>query len=89
MQHDHVLKKLNFVLLIPSPRVKGEGGCRQRICYHVAAIVIPLNLICNMSVMKRLNFDLTPRVRGWGDGGWGYADKIFATMLMHVPFPLI
>ena len=26
MQHDHVLKKLNFYLLTPSPRVVGEGG---------------------------------------------------------------
>ena len=37
MQHDHVLKILNFDLL--TPRVKeGEGGgvCRQIICYHVA-----------------------------------------------------
>ena len=34
-QHDHVLKKLNFDLLTPSP---GSGGvCEQNICYHVAA----------------------------------------------------
>ena len=48
MQHDHVLKKLNFVLLTPTP---GSGGvCGQYICYHVAAFVILFNLICNMTM---------------------------------------
>ena len=37
MQHDHVLKKLNFV-------------CGQIICYHDAACVIPFNLICSMTI---------------------------------------
>ena len=58
MQHGHVLKKLNFDLLIPYPRfvegvcvcVGGGGVCRQNICDHVAAFVIPFNLICNMNV---------------------------------------
>ena len=68
MQHDHVLKKLDFDLLIPPPRVGGGGGvCGQTISYHAAAIVIPFNSICNMS-MKKLNFDLltphSPRVGG-------------------------
>ena len=30
MQHDHVLKKLNFDLLTPSPRVVGEGGLQAK-----------------------------------------------------------
>ena len=37
MQHDHVLKKLNFHLL--TPRV-----CGLNICYQVAAFVISFNL---------------------------------------------
>ena len=48
MQHDHALKKMNFDLLTPSPRVVerwvgggggggGGGFCEQNICYHVAA----------------------------------------------------
>ena len=29
----------------------GMGGvCRQNICYHVAAYLIPFNLICNMTM---------------------------------------
>ena len=42
MQHDHVLKKLNFDLLTVSPGW-GEGVrgiCRQSICYLVSAFVI-------------------------------------------------
>ena len=34
MQHDHVLKKLNYDLLTQTP--KGRGVCGQNICYHVA-----------------------------------------------------
>ena len=46
MQHDHVLKKLNFDLLTPS----GGGVSEQNICYHVAAFVILFNLVCNMAM---------------------------------------
>ena len=57
MQHDHVLKKLNFDLLTPTP---GSGGwvgvCEQNICYHAAAFVIPFNLICNMSGSDKVDF---------------------------------
>ena len=51
MQHDNVLKKFNFNLLIPRA-LRGEGGgcCGGNICYHVAAFVIPFNLICNMTM---------------------------------------
>ena len=28
----------------------GGGVCRQNICYHVAAYLIPFNLICNMTM---------------------------------------
>ena len=37
MQHDYVLKKLNYDPLTPSSMVMGGGG---NICYHVAAFVI-------------------------------------------------
>ena len=52
MQYDHVLKKLNFNIL--TPRVGGGGGGSAGIILatmvHVAAPVIPLNLICNMTM---------------------------------------
>ena len=37
MQHDHVLKKLNFDPLTTTPRLEGRCVCGQNICYHVAA----------------------------------------------------
>ena len=58
MQHDHVLKKLNFD---PTPRGWRGGFSRQNICYHVAAFVIPFNLICNMTIFwKGLIFISAP-----------------------------
>ena len=48
------LNKLNFDLLTQGCVWGGEGGgagvgvCGKNICYHVAAFVIPLNLICNI-----------------------------------------
>ena len=54
MQHDHVLKQLNFDLLTPTPGSGGGVGvggvCGQNICYHAAAFEIFFNLICNMTV---------------------------------------
>ena len=54
MQHDHILKKLNFDLLTPIPMIEGGGGaggvCGQSICYYVAAFTILFNLICNMTM---------------------------------------
>ena len=51
MQHDHVLKKLDFDLLTTGSGVGGGGGgLGQNICYHIAALVIPFNLICNMTI---------------------------------------
>ena len=57
MQHDYVLKKWNFDLLTLSPGSgwgSGGGGrgsaCKQTIWYLGAAIVILLNLMCNMTM---------------------------------------
>ena len=51
MQYDHVLKKFNFNLL--TPRV-GRGGGSAGLIFatmlHVAAPVIPFNLIRNMTM---------------------------------------
>ena len=54
MQHDHVLKKLNFDLLSPFPRVMGRGGgggggsaCKI-FATMLLHLVIPFNLICKM-----------------------------------------
>ena len=59
MQHDHVLKMLNFAPQGPwgeGGREGGGGGGGLRakyLRYNVAAFVIPFNLICN----KKLDFD--------------------------------
>ena len=59
MQHDIVL---TFWL-----EVSGGGVCWQNICYHVAAFVIPFNLICNMTIFwKKLNSDLLTPSPGSG-----------------------
>ena len=81
MQHDHVLKKLNFDLLTQSVRLWGVYG--QNICYHVAAFVTLFNLICTMTnhhIMKELNFDLlTP-----SPGSGVVCGQKNATMLLHL-----
>ena len=71
MQHDHVLKKLNFDLLALSPG-SGMGVCGQNICNHVAAFLILSNLICSM----KLNFDLLTQ-------SLGSVGKIFTSNLPH------
>ena len=81
MQHDHVLKKLNFDLLTPYPGEGGGGGggvCRQNIFYHVAAFLIPFNLICNITVFWKswiLTFWLQPGGPGMEAGGGGGGGK--------------
>ena len=59
MQYDRVLKKLNFNLL--NPRVGGGGGGGGgsagiifATMLHVAAPVIPFNLICNMTMSEKV-----------------------------------
>ena len=49
LQHDYVLK--SCILTLRPPVLAGGGGvCWQNISYHVAAFVIPFNLICNMTI---------------------------------------
>ena len=50
MQHDHVLKKMNFDLSPSSPGCGGVGDLRAKFCYHVSAFAIPFNLVCNMAL---------------------------------------
>ena len=73
MQYDYVLKKLNFDLLAPSPRLVGEEGgggvCRQNICYHVSAF--RYSRLFDMQhdhVLKKLSFDLWTILEGGGRG---------------------
>ena len=47
MQHEYVLKKLNFDLL-SHPYGSGGGGIRAK--YHVAAFEILINLICTVTI---------------------------------------
>ena len=80
MQYDHVPKKMKFDLLM-------WGGFGQNICYHVAALAIPFNLIINMVFfLKKLNFNLlTPRVGGAG----GRRGGLQAFFCYHVAAPVI
>ena len=67
MQHDHVLKKFNFGLLNPSRGSWGRGVCGQDFCYHVAASLILLNLICIWPCSEKVEFWTTdPIPRVWG-----------------------
>ena len=62
MQHGDVMKKCNFDLLTPSPGSGGGGGgCGQNICYHVAAFIMPLNLICNKTISVKVKVWPTDR----------------------------
>ena len=61
-------------LLTPSPG--SVEVCRQNVCDHSAAFVIPFNyLICNMTMLWK------------SGGGEGYEGKIFATMLLLFVIP--
>ena len=51
MQYDHVLKKLNSNLLTLWVEGGGSVGIIFATMLHVAAPVIPFNLICNMTML--------------------------------------
>ena len=90
MQHDHVLKKL-ILTYLPHPQgwVGVGGGMRAK--YMLPRFRIGDSIQFGMQsdhVLEKLNFDLlTPGSGDWGDRG--SADKIFATMLLHLCFPLM
>ena len=58
MEHDHVLKKLNFDLLYPTQGQGGggRGGLQQNIYYDVAAFMIPYNLMSNITMSHKVKF---------------------------------
>ena len=57
---------------------------------HVAAFVIPFNLICNMTMFKKnINFDILTPPPGLGGGLRGSAGKILATTFQLSRFYLI
>ena len=81
MQHDIVLKKLNFDLFYPY--CKGVGSLRANSCYHAAACDSNKFDMQHDQVLKMLTFDLlipSPSVVGEGDS----ACKTFATMSLHL-----
>ena len=55
------------------------GVCAQNFCYHVAAIVIFFNLICNMFMFLKKCFDLLTPSLGWGGGVVGLRAKYLLT----------
>ena len=80
MQHDIAVKKYNFDLSTPWSGWGLGKGRGHFIYYHVAAFLIPLNVMQHDIVLKKVEFDLlTPRVGG-EVGGRGSAAEIFATM---------
>ena len=76
MQHDHILKKVNFDLLIirlsrGGGGGGGRGGCMQNICYHVAILrdFILFEMQHDHDLMKwNFNFDQLTSCLGWGGG---------------------
>ena len=60
MQHDHVLKELNFDLLtLRSGVCVGGGGCGKNICYLVATFCDANNFDMQHDyVLKNLDVDL-------------------------------
>ena len=60
MQHDHALKKMNFDLLTPSPRVVerwgggwgggGGGSAGKTFATMLLHFMNPVNLLCNMTM---------------------------------------
>ena len=70
--------------------MQGRGVCRQSICYYVAAIVVSFNLIIQQDhFSERFNSDFLTPPPGFGRGRFGSVCKMFATMLLHIRFPLI
>ena len=84
VQHDHVLKKLNFNLL--TSRVGGGGGSAFIVfatMLHVAALEIPFNLICNMTMFwKSLILPLTPPPRSTQGSDTGLRSKVRFDMFL-------
>ena len=61
MQHDHVLKKLNFDLLTQIPGSRGYSSAGKIFAPRLLQFIIPFNLICNMTMFWK----------SWGGGGGG------------------
>ena len=81
MQHDYVLQKINFDILIPPPGPGDDGRGSAGKIFATTFLHSGFYLICMQQdhVLKKLNFDLlTSRVRR------GAAGKICATMLLHL-----
>ena len=84
MQHDIVLKKLDFDLL--TPKVRGGRVYRQNICYHIAAFRDSLLFDIQYDhVLEKLTFDLLTHPQGAGGRGVVCGQKI-ATMLLYPLF---
>ena len=87
MQHNIVLKKLNFDLLDIIVRGVGWGSAGKLFGTMLLHFMILFNLICNMTLFqKSFNFYiLTPSI---GSRGGRPAIKIFTTMLLYRDFLL-
>ena len=81
-------------LQLSSPWV--GGVCEQNICYHVAAFMIPFNLICNMPLFwkKWILIFWIHTLGSWSAGGGGGCGFCMQNICYHVgafmfPFNLI
>ena len=78
MQHDHVLKKLNFVILTPCP----GSGRGQNVKYHASAFGDSLYFYMQHDhVLKK--FELMTPFPGPGRGLWA----LLTIMLLHLVIP--
>ena len=83
MQYDHVLKKLNFNLLTLWVEGGGSVGIIFATMLHVAAPVIPFNLICNMTMLwKSLILPLTPPPKSTQGSDTGLRSKVRFDMFL-------
>ena len=65
------------------------GICGQNICNHAALFVIPFNLICNMTVLKKLNFETKGQGEQGGVGGGFCVQNIcYQVAAFTIPFNL-
>ena len=84
MQHDHVLKRLNFDLLTQS-KGSGEGVLRAKYLLPCCCIRDSLLFVMQQdNVLEKMNLDLlTPSPGSWV-GGRGSVGMIFPTILLHL-----
>ena len=90
VKNQPVVKEMPFEAIVDDTRRTKDI---QNICYHVAAFMIPFNLLCNRTMFrKRLNLIFWPHTLGsWVEGGGGgvCVQNICHVAEFMIPFNLI